>query len=250
MFDFLTWDFVLRFLNVTLCDIVLSGDNAIVIGMAAASLPLERRKWALIVGGAAAIGLRMLLTSVATLLMLIPLLSAIGGLVLIWVAYKLLKLDIGEEEPEEEGKARSAKNFRQAIILILAADFMMSLDNVIAVAGSAHGNVVLLIAGLLISMPLLMTTGGFISLLIDRFKWLVFVGAFAITFTATRMVFEDRFIEARFPQPTWLILTVATLVGLVIPSFFVWLNRQKTNRQAKSPVSVAEKVTSHSEKQD
>lgn len=225
MFSFPTWDFILRFLNITLIDLALSGDNAIVIGMAAASLPRQKRKWAILIGGAGAIGLRILLTSVATLLMKIPLISAVGGVVLIWVAYKLLKLEVGG--PEEEKKASEARNFRQAITLILAADFMMSLDNVIAVAGAAHGSVVLLIAGLLISMPLLMTTGGFISVLIDRFGWLVFVGAFAITFTASRMVFEDRFIDARFHQPGWVVMTVSVAVGLLVPSFFVWLNRRK-----------------------
>ncbi|MBI4333951.1 MAG: TerC family protein [Chloroflexi bacterium] len=243
MFSFLTWDFILRFLNITLIDLALSGDNAIVIGMAAASLPREKRKWAILIGGAGAIGLRMALTSIATLLMLIPLISAIGGLVLVWVAYKLLKLDVNGTE--EEKKTREAKNFRQAIILILAADFMMSLDNVIAVAGAAHGSILLLIAGLVISMPLLMTTGGFISVLIDKFKWLVFVGAFAITFTATRMVFEDRFIETRFQQPGWVVLATAAMFGLAIPAFFVLLNRQKRKAVLSGQVASTEEVESH-----
>ena len=152
----------------------------------------------------------------------------------------MLRLDVGGSE-EEDKKAKEAKNFRQAIVLILAADFMMSLDNVIAVAGCAHGNIALLIAGLLISMPLLMTTGGFISLLIDKFKWLVFVGAFAITFTATRMVFEDKLIEAKFPQPNWLVITIAVIVGLVVPGFFVWLNRRRAKAQLQASPVVSKK---------
>ena len=110
--------------------------------------------------------------------------------------------DVSEAESEEEQKAKQARNFRQAIILILTADFMMSLDNIIAVAGTAHGNIVLLIFGLLLSMPLLMTTGGAISLLIDRFKWLVFLGAAVIVFAGTRMIFEDKFIESQSPRAT------------------------------------------------
>jgi YjbE family integral membrane protein len=121
------------------------------------------------------------LTSVATLLMLVPFLSAIGGLVLVWVVYRLLKPGAGNAI---EAGLKEAKSFRQAIFLIVAADFMMSLDNVIAVAGSAHGSIFLLIAGLLISMPLLMTAGGLISGLIDKARWLVYVGAAAISFTA------------------------------------------------------------------
>jgi YjbE family integral membrane protein len=222
-----SWDFLLRFLSITLIDLSLSGDNAIVIGMAAASLPRNRRKWAIVFGGGLAIILRILLTTIATLLMRVPLLSAAGGCVLFWVAWKLLRMDVGEEESEEEQKAKQASNFRQAIILILTADFMMSLDNVIAVAGTAHGDVILLILGLLISMPLLMTTGGAISLLIDKFKWLIFVGAAVIVFAGTRMIFEDRFIESHFPLPTAIILTVSAFIGIAVPALFVWFNRRK-----------------------
>jgi YjbE family integral membrane protein len=222
-----TWDVVLRFLSITLIDLALSGDNAIVIGMAAASLTRKKRKWAIVFGGGLAILLRILLTTIATLLMQIPLLSAIGGCVLFWVAWKLLRLDVSEAEKEEEQKAKQAKNFRQAIILILTADFMMSLDNIIAIAGTAQGNIVLLIFGLLLSMPLLMTTGGAISLLIDRFKWLVFLGAAVIVFAGTRMIFEDRFIESQFPVPLAIVLTVSIFTGISVPALFFWLNKRK-----------------------
>jgi predicted tellurium resistance membrane protein TerC len=151
--------------------------------------------------------------------------------VLIWVAYKLLRLDV--ENGNGDKQAKEAKNFRQAVLLILTADFMMSLDNVIAVAGAAHGHIILLVAGLLLSMPLLMTSGGFISLLIDRFKWLIFLGAFAITFTATRMIFEDRFVEARFHQPVWVALMVAAIAGVVLPGLFIWLNTQRKRMRAE-----------------
>jgi YjbE family integral membrane protein len=231
-----SWDFVVRFLSITLIDLALSGDNAIVIGMAAASLPREKRKWAIIMGGGLAILLRIILTTIATLLMQIPLLSAVGGCVLFWVTWRLLKTDVGGGT-EEEKKAKEAQNFRQAIILILTADFMMSLDNVIAVAGTAHGHIVLLIAGLLLSMPLLMTTGGAISLLIDRFKWLVYLGAAVISFTGTRMIFEDRFIESHFPVPTAIILTVSVVIGLAVPALFVWINQRKAKSLAAENVT-------------
>ena len=223
----LNWDFVVRFLSITLIDLALSGDNATVIGMAAASLPRGRRKWAIVFGGGLAILLRITLTTVATLLMRIPLFSALGGCVLFWVAWKLLRLDVSEAESEEEQKAKQARNFRQAIVLILTADFMMSLDNVIAVAGTAHGNIVLLIFGLLLSMPLLMTTGGAISLLIDRFRWLVFLGAAVIVFAGARMIFEDIFIESQFPVPLAIVLAVSIFIGIAVPALFFWLNKRK-----------------------
>jgi YjbE family integral membrane protein len=223
------WDFVIRFLNITLIDIALSGDNAIIIGMAAASLPRGKRKWAIIIGGFLAIALRIALTSVATILMLVPYLSATGGLVLMWVVYRLLKIDVSESE--EQKKAKEAANFRQAIILILTADFMMSLDNVIAVAGSAHGNIVLLVAGLLLSMPLLMVAGGAVSALIDKAKWLLYVGAAAISFTAARMILEDRLIAGSLELHGGIVVAISVVAAVLLPLGFVYAPRLAPRRQ-------------------
>jgi YjbE family integral membrane protein len=217
------WDQALRFLNITLIDIALSGDNAIVIGMAAATLPRERRTLAILLGGSLAIILRIALTSVATFLLLIPYISAVGGLILVWVVYRLLK---PQRHEGEERKPRTAKDFREAIFLIVAADFMMSLDNVIAVAGSAHGSVFLLVAGLLISMPLLMTAGGLISSLIDRARWLIYLGAAAISFTASRMVFEDKAIDSLIHAGKSLVLVVSVAAALAIPAVFALVGRR------------------------
>ena len=221
--------FFLSLLNIVFIDLSLSGDNAIVIAMAASTLPKNRRKWAIIAGGAGAILLRVALTSLATWLMTIPLLSAAGAIVLVWVVYRLLRIS---EESDAEKQKEQAQNFRQAIVLILAADFMMSLDNILAVAGAANGNVSLLIIGLLVSMPLLMTAGGAVSLLIDRFKWLTLAGAFAISFSAVRMFMDDRFIHARMPEPAYVVLLVALAAGAGLTAFFWWLNQRREARAA------------------
>ncbi len=218
----LDWDFAVRFLNITLIDIALSGDNAIVIGMAAASLPARSRKWAIILGGLLAIVLRIGLTAIASMLLLIPLLSAIGGLALVWVVYKLLKPN---EAAGVDEKQKQAANLRQAIVLILTADFMMSLDNVIAVAGSAHGNLFLLIAGLLLSMPLLMVAGGAVSALIDKAKWLLYVGAGAISFTAARMIFEDKVVSGSLELHGIVITLISLGVAVLMPLGFVFARR-------------------------
>jgi len=210
------WDAWLRLFNIAVIDVALSGDNAIVIGMAAASLPRGQRRWAIVFGGACAIGLRIVLTSMATLLMLIPFLAAAGGLVLVWVVYKLLRADLDEDGSADE--ARRASTFRQAIFLITVADFMMSLDNVIAVAGTAAGSIPLLVVGLLLSMPLLLTTGGVISMLIDRMRWIVWLGAIAISFTAARMVLEDEGVKVRLHPSHAAVLISAAAAGLLIPA--------------------------------
>lgn len=225
------WDFVVRFLTITLIDLALSGDNALVIGMAAASLPRKDRKRAIIFGAGCAIVLRIILTTIASLLMRVPLISAIGGVVLFWVTWRLLKVDTHDTESHD--KANVKRNFRQAIFLIITADFMMSLDNVIAVAGSAgsgSGSEILLIAGLLLSMPLLMVTGGAISMLIDKLRWLPYLGAAVISFTGTRMIFDDRFIEPRLQLPTTIVIITSIIVGIGITALFTWLNHRKQKK--------------------
>lgn len=218
----LDWDFVLRFLNITLIDMALSGDNAIVIGMAAAALPQAKRKFALVLGGVLAIVLRIVLTGAASLLLRIPFLSVVGGLALVWVVWRLLKTNDGAEESE----TRQAGSLREAIILILTADFMMSLDNVLAVAGSAHGNLFLLIAGLLISMPLLIVAGGAISALIDKARWILYIGAAAISFTAARMVLEDEWVSRHVSVGGSLgTFLVSLAFGVLLPLGMVFVPR-------------------------
>jgi predicted tellurium resistance membrane protein TerC len=177
--------------------------------------------------------------------MRITLLSAIAGAVLFWVAWKLLRMDVATEEKGDEKKAKQAQNFRQAIIIILTADFMMSLDNVLSVAGAAHGDYVLLIAGLIISMPLLMTTGGIISRLIDKFTWIPFVGSAVISFTATRMILEDKFVEPRLELSSFWIIVISVIVGIMLPSIIIIINRQRERRaRAKIEIKASSEDTS------
>lgn len=229
----MNWEHIVSFLQIVVIDLALSGDNAIVIGMAAASLPANRRAKAIVIGGVCAIVLRILLTAIATTLMKITLLSAIAGAVLFWVAWKLLRINVHEGGEEKKGKA--ATNMRQALVLILTADFMMSLDNVLAVAGAAHGSYALLVIGLIISMPLLMTTGGIISRLIDKFRWLPFLGAAVISFTAMRMILEDKFIEPRLGLHGFIIIAVSIAVGILAPVGIIVMNRVKARADKQRP---------------
>jgi YjbE family integral membrane protein len=212
--DLVNWDGILRLLGIALIDVALSGDNAIVIGMAAAALPHGKRRWAIAFGGACAIFLRIALTAVATELLVVPFLSAAGGVVLVWVVYRLLRVDLSAGD----GYGKRAATMGQAIVLIAVADLSMSLDNVIAVAGSAHGSVTLLVLGLLLSMPLLLTTGGAISMLIDRFRWLIHLGAFAISFTAAQMVLEDQAVKSLLHVRPAAVLLCAAAAGVLIPA--------------------------------
>ena len=206
-------------IGIVLIDLVLSGDNAIVIGMAAHRLPAKQRRWAVLIGGGAAVVLRIALTAVAALLLTIPGLQAFGGLLLLWIAFKLLK----QEEETSDG-VKAASSLREAVVTILVADFVMSLDNVLGVAGASGGNMTLLIFGLALSVTILMVGGSLVSQMMDRMWWLAYVGCGVIAWTGVDMFLEDPVIHSFHIIPEaqeiqLLITAAATIVVLVITHF-------------------------------
>jgi YjbE family integral membrane protein len=213
--------FLYSILRIIIVDLVLSGDNAVVIGMAAHRLPPKQRKQAILIGGGAAIALRILLTAIAALLLTIPGLQFVGGLLLLWIAFKLLK----EEEESHEG-IHVAAGMRDAVLTILLADLVMSTDNVLAVAGASEGHVGLLLFGLIFSMIILMWFGSIVANLINRFLWLSYVGAAVVAWTGALMVFEDPIVVRR---AAWLNHTVtyvsSALVTLAVTAFAHWFHR-------------------------
>lgn len=208
-------------------DLVLSGDNAVVIGMAAHRLPPAQRTRAILIGGAAAIALRIALTAVAALLLRIPGLQLFGGLLLIYIAFKLLK----EEEEVHEG-VQVAASMREAVVMILLADLVMSTDNVLAVAGASRGNVGLLLFGLILSMAILMWFGSIVAGMINRFAWLSYVGAGVIAWTGALMVLKDPLVLTR---AVWLSPSFANLsaagVTIAVTAFAHWFHRVRGSEQ-------------------
>jgi YjbE family integral membrane protein len=185
-------NFLSKILKIILIDLTLSGDNAVVIGMAAHRLEPSRRRIAIIVGGAAAILLRIGLTAVAAYLLHIRGMEAGGGLLLLWIAIKLLK----QEEESHEG-IKSAATMKGAIGTILLADFIMSLDNVLAVAAASGDSMGLLLFGLLLSMGILLFVGSLVADLINRLWWLAYVGSAVIAWTGSDMIFKDPLVHTR-----------------------------------------------------
>ncbi|MDI6877977.1 MAG: TerC family protein [Desulfitobacteriaceae bacterium] len=215
--------FFMALLSIIVVNIVLSGDNAVVIAMASRTLPPKQAKRAILFGSAAAIVLRIILTSVAVVLLSLPYVQVIGGLLLIPIAVKLL---IGEDEGENHKEANS---LREAIQTIVVADFLMSLDNVLAVAGVARGNIPLLIIGLAISIPLIILGSQMIVFLMNKFKFIVYLGAGLLGYTAGEMIVGDKTIaklinsSATFLE--WIIPAVLTMLVIVLGLF---LNRRRT----------------------
>src|SRR5262245_58137895 len=169
----MTLQLLLSIFQIILIDIVLSGDNAVVIAMAAHKLPAYQRKRAILWGGGIAIFLRIVFTMIMSFLLMLPGLRLFGGIVLVWIACKLL---IGEEE-EEITPDNADQGALAAIRMIFIADLMMSLDNMLAVAGASHNDQKMLVMGLLVSIAIIMTCSNFIARLMNRFKWIVYIGA-------------------------------------------------------------------------
>jgi len=198
-------------LSIILIDLVLSGDNAVVIGMAAHRLPERQRKMAILFGAGAAIVLRIGLTAIATLLLLLPWVRLIGGALLLWIGFKLLK----EEEEQHEGTGGSERLI-EAITTIIIADVVMSVDNILGVAAAAHGDIGLLIFGLVLSMAIMLLGGSLIARMIDKFWWLVYLGSAVIIWTGAEMMFGDPFVEQQLHPDHSIVVAASAVITVVL----------------------------------
>jgi len=183
-------------LAIVLIDLALSGDNALVIGMAARGLPKRQRRRAIVFGGLGAVALRIAAASVVTLLLAIPYLQLIAGVALLVIAYRLVRPSAGH------GKTvRAATTLPEAITTILIADAAMSLENVLGVGAAAHGSIALLVFGLALSIPIVMFGSGLVVRLLDRFPQGIWLGAFALVWTAAEMMVDEPALHIRDALP-------------------------------------------------
>jgi YjbE family integral membrane protein len=181
--------------GILLIDLVLSGDNALVIGATASRLPRSRRMLAIVLGGVGAVLFRLILASVATTLLQVSLLRAIGGVILLFIAIRLL---IGENDDQRD-RFQAHERLLPAVLTILLADATMSLDNVLAVGALAHGDIWLLVAGLLLSMLLLFVASALIAQIVERFTWLIDLAAVVLAWTAAGLFLDDALVKSQFP---------------------------------------------------
>tara|TARA_B100000963_G_scaffold196245_1_gene170813 strand:- start:101 stop:694 length:594 start_codon:yes stop_codon:yes gene_type:complete len=176
--------------QIILIDLVLAGDNAIIIGMVASKFPLEQRKKIIIFGIGGAVILRIILTLLTAYLLQITGLRLIGGILLLYIVYKLYTDVIKGSDHEENVKVDNS-SFLKAIWTILLADFTMSLDNVLGVAGAAGDHYGLLVFGLVLSIALMAFAATMISNLIKKYKWIAWAGLLAILFVAIELIYTD-----------------------------------------------------------
>jgi YjbE family integral membrane protein len=175
-------------LQVLLVDLTLAGDNAIVVGLAVAGLPARQKRPAIIVGIAAATVLRILLGAVTLQLLQIVGLLLAGGVLLLWVCWKMFR-ELRRQHVATLG-AQPSKTLMQAMIQIVLADVSMSLDNVLAVAGAAQGNVWVLVVGLAVSVVLMGAAANLVASLLERYRWIAWVGLLVVLYIALKMIWE------------------------------------------------------------
>jgi YjbE family integral membrane protein len=216
---------LLGLLELIVINIVLSGDNAVVIALASRSLPADQQKKAIVWGSVGAIGLRIILTFAAVWLLRIPFVQAVGAILLLYIAVKLMKKD------EEEDHVQSSSRLGDAIKTIIMADIVMSLDNVLAMAGAAEGNYLLIGIGLATSIPLIIWASRLLMLLMNRFPVIVTLGAALLGYTAGEMLLSDKgvssFVEQALPGAHF-VLPAGLAAAVVITGYS--LNRTSANR--------------------
>ena len=214
--EFLSAPWWSALLAIILIDLVLAGDNAIVIALAARQLPPALQKKAIVWGTVGAIAVRSLMTLGVVWLLQIPGLMLVGGLGLLWIAYKLIA-DTGEGD--EHGPA--ATTFWGAMKTIIVADALMGVDNVLGVAGAAHGSWDLVIIGLLVSVPIVVFGSSVVLKLVERFPIIIQAGAAVLAFTAAKMIVGEPLLDPVFDAPSrswlhWLTyaMAIAGVLGL------------------------------------
>ncbi len=228
--ELISTEFLSALIAIIIIDLVLAGDNAIVIALAARNVPKHLQKRAMIWGAVGAVAVRSSLTMVVVWLLRIPGLLFFGGAILVWIAYKLLL-----PEPEDDNGARlnAADSVWGAIRTIVIADLMMGLDNVLAVAGAAHGSFLLVILGLLISIPIVVWGSTMIMKFIDRFPAFVYVGAGVLAWTAAKMMAGEPLLRPFYADYK----LVVPLMFMVIVAGVLWAGFVKNHRRWESRIS-------------
>ena len=223
MSAYLETEFLVRLAGIGVLNLLLSGDNALVIALAVRALPKRQRVLGQIWGALGAVVLRLLFVAIITLLLRIPLLQLVGGLLLVWIAVRLVRPD-----DQAGGSTKHGASLWEAIWIIVVADVTMSLDNVLAIAAAARGEMTLVILGIALSLPIVVWGAGLLAKLMNRYTWIVWLGGGLLGYVAGEMMIEDKAVHAwlgdgasRFEKP------VAVVIAVAVTAIGWWEARQK-----------------------
>jgi len=215
------WEFLTSLFSIIMINVVLSGDNAVVIAMAVRSLPRAQRQKGILIGAAGAVLLRIIMTFFVARFLETPYLKIIGGLLILWLAVKLF-VDVN---PENE-VGREASTIWQALKIIVVADVTMSLDNMLGVGAASKGNLLLLIFGLTTSIPIMIFTSNLLSMLMDKYPIIITIGAALLGKVGAEMIVTDSVMAPFMPQGELFIFLVEGLAAIgviVIGKLWVWM---------------------------
>jgi len=223
-------DFFTALLTIVFIDLILAGDNAIVIGLAARNLPADQQKKAVIWGTVGAVGIRIIATLLFVKLLSVPWLNLAGGILLLWIAYKL----VVKEDSHDDIKP--ANTLMQSIKTIIIADAAMGIDNVLAVAGAANGHMLLVVLGLIISVPIVVWGSTLFIKLINRYEWIVYLGSAVLAFTAAKMITHEKAFTEFFSNQIYYWAFVVVMIIIVIGLGY-WTNSRNGKRAKKQASS-------------
>ncbi|MFH1029025.1 MAG: TerC family protein [Pseudomonadota bacterium] len=209
-----TWQFFVAVLSIVLIDLVLAGDNAVVIAMAVRNLPDKQRLWGIALGAGAAVFVRVFATFLVAQLLNIQFIKLVGGAVIIWIAVKLLS-----EGADEECQERECGSIWQAVWIIIVADMSMGIDNMLAVGAASHGNLFLLLFGLVLSIPFVVFMSNLLSKLMNRYTIILWLGAGILGKVGGEMMITDPWVHGLLNPPKWveyavMVFFVAFVCGL------------------------------------
>jgi YjbE family integral membrane protein len=228
-----TWQFLVAVMSIILIDLVLAGDNAVVIAMAVRNLPEKQRLWGIALGAGAAVVVRVIATFLVAQLLNIQFIKLVGGVVIIWIAVKLLS-----EGAEEECQDKECGSIWEAVWIIIVADMSMGIDNMLAVGAASHGNLFLLMFGLVLSIPFVVFMSNILSKLMNKYPIILWLGAAILGKVGGEMMITDPWVHGMLNPPKW--VEFAVMVFFVA---FVCLLSKWIAKRHKSAMCSAEPAT-------
>ncbi len=218
-----TWEFLVAVMSIILIDLVLAGDNAVVIAMAVRNLPGKQRLWGIALGAGAAVVVRVIATFLVAQLLNIQFIKLVGGAVIIWIAVKLLS-----EGADDECADKQCGSIWEAVWIIVVADMSMGIDNMLAVGAASHGNLFLLLFGLVLSIPFVVFMSNILSMLMNKYPIILWLGAGILGKVGGEMMITDPWVHSLLNPPKWVEYAVMVFFVAFVCILSKWIaNRRK-----------------------
>jgi YjbE family integral membrane protein len=223
-------EFWIRLLGIGVLNLLLSGDNALVIALAVRALPGRQRLAGQVWGALGAVALRLAFVAIVSVLLKVPFLQFVGGALLVWIAVKLVRPETGGE-----GEVRHGSSLWEAVWIIIVADVTMSLDNVLAIAAAAHGELMLVLLGIGLSLPIVVWGAGLLARLMNRYGWIVWLGGGLLGYVAGEMILEDPLVVRGLGEMAALLhRPVPIAVGAGVTALGWWMAQGKRGKVPES----------------